>query len=109
MKKYQIIYADPPWRYDFSPSKSRDIENHYPTMELEDIKNLKVPADKNCVLYLWTTAPKVEEAIEVMKSWGFKYRTCLSWDKKIIGMGRWLQSSGKDVVHITYWTQAEKG
>ena len=92
MKKYQIIYADPPWRYDFSPSKSRDIENHYPTMLLADIKALQVPSDDNCVLYLWVTAPKVEEGLEVMNSWGFKYRTCLSWDKKIIGMGRWFRN-----------------
>jgi len=91
-KKYQVIYADPPWRYDFSPSKNRDIENHYPTMELEDIKNLQVPADNNCVLYLWATAPKLEEAIEVMTAWGFKYRTCLSWDKTVIGMGRWFRN-----------------
>ena len=43
-KKYQIIYADPPWRYDFSSTKNRKIENKYPTMDLEDIKNLNVPS-----------------------------------------------------------------
>lgn len=92
MKNYQIIYADPPWRYDFSPSKSRATENHYPTMPLEDIKNLKLPCGDNCILYLWTTAPKLEEAMEVMVVWGFKYRTCLAWDKEIIGMGRWFRN-----------------
>lgn len=61
-------------------------------MELQEIKNLQIPSDKNCVLYLWATAPKLEEAIEVMNSWGFKYRTCLSWDKKMIGMGRWFRN-----------------
>ena len=90
-KKYQIIYADPPWRYDFSESKSRQIENHYPTMALNDIKALKIPAEDNCLLYIWVTPPKVEEAIEVMVAWGFKYRTCLVWDKEKIGMGRWFR------------------
>jgi len=91
-KKYRIIYADPPWKYDFIPSKSRAIENHYPTMELEDIKNIKIPCEKDAILYLWSTAPKLEEALDVMKAWGFKYRTCLAWDKEIIGMGRWFRN-----------------
>lgn len=93
MKKYQIIYADPPWRYEFSPSKSRDIENKYPTMALHEIKELPIGTilDVNCVLYLWATAPKLEEALSVMLSWGFVYRTCMVWDKKIIGMGRWFR------------------
>ena len=88
-KKYQIIYADPPWRYNFSNTKNREIENHYDTMTLEDIKNINVPSDDNCILYLWATAPKLLEAIEVMKSWGFTYKTQSIWDKEIIGMGYW--------------------
>ena len=45
-KKYQIIYADPPWRYDFSKSDSRKIENQYPTMSVEEIKQMDVPSEK---------------------------------------------------------------
>jgi len=90
-KAYQVIYADPPWRYNFSKSKSRQIENQYQTMTLEDIKSLDVPTDKNCVLYLWATAPKLLEALEVMRAWGFKYKTQAIWDKKIIGMGYWFR------------------
>lgn len=93
MKKYQIIYADPPWRYEFSPSKCRDIENKYPTMEIGDIQNLPIRdiSDENCVLYLWATAPKLVEALSVINYWGFTYRTCMVWDKEIIGMGRWFR------------------
>ena len=91
MKKYQVIYADPPWRYNFSKSNSRQIENQYDTMTIEDIKNLKVPADKNAVLYLWATAPKLIEALEVMKAWGFEYKTHCIWNKEIIGMGYWFR------------------
>jgi len=89
MKKYQIIYADPPWRYDFSNTKNREIENHYNTMTLENIKSLKLPAAENCILYLWATAPKLLEALEVMEAWGFIYKTQAIWDKGIIGMGYW--------------------
>ncbi len=89
MKKYQIIYADPPWRYDFSNTKNREIENHYATLTLNDIKALDVPCDTNCILYLWATAPKLLEALEVMKAWGFTYKTQAIWDKGMIGMGYW--------------------
>lgn len=93
MKKYQIIYADPPWKYDFSKSKNREIENQYQTMSLEEIKELHwdIPFDVNCVLYLWATAPKLLEALEVMKAWGFEYKTHAIWDKEIIGMGYWFR------------------
>lgn len=90
-KKYQIIYADPPWEYRHCASNSRRIENNYPTMKLDDIKSLSIPSDENCVLYLWTTAPKLAEGIETLKSWGFDYRSCMVWDKEIIGMGYWFR------------------
>ena len=93
MKKYQIIYADPPWKYNFSKDNADKIENHYPTMELEDIKNLSVPSDDNCILFLWATAPKLKEALEVMNSWGFEYKTHCIWHKKWIGMGYWFRGN----------------
>jgi len=79
--EYNVIYADPPWRYDFSETAIREIENHYPTMELEDIKQLQIPASDNSVLLLWATAPKLREALEVMEVWGFEYKTNAVWDK----------------------------
>lgn len=91
MKKYQIIYADPPWKYDFSKDNADKIEHHYQTMSLEEICKLKIPSDNNAVLYLWATAPKLTEALEVMKSWGFVYKTHCIWDKDWIGMGYWFR------------------
>ena len=90
-KKYQIIYADPPWRYSFSKSNSREVENQYPTMSLEDICSLEIPSEKDSVLYLWATAPKLIEAITVMRSWGFTYKSHAVWDKEIKGMGYWFR------------------
>ena len=89
--EYEIIYADPPWRYDFPVSNSRKIENQYPTMELEDIKNMFVPSAEDCILFLWTTAPKVEESLQVLNSWGFTYKSQMIWDKKTMGMGYWFR------------------
>ena len=84
---FDVIYADPPWRYDFSKSNSRAIESHYQTMELEEINNLNIPAAKNTILYLWATAPKLIEALKVMKAWGFIYKSNMVWVKPTMGMG----------------------
>lgn len=91
MKNYQIIYADPPWRYDFSKSDSREIENQYPTMSVEDICMLDIPRAENSVLYLWATAPKLREALKVMDAWGYEYKSQAVWDKEIVGMGYWFR------------------
>jgi len=89
--KYPVIYADPPWRYENPPigATSRAIENHYPTMTLEEICAMPVGdlAADDAILYLWATAPKLAECFEVIKAWGFEYRTNLVWDKEKIGMG----------------------
>ena len=91
-KKYQIIYADPPWRYDFAKLKRDSIEAHYNSMDLEEIKSLKVPSADNSVLYLWATAPKLREALDVMDAWGFKYKTHAIWDKgNALGLGYWFR------------------
>lgn len=89
--KYDVIYADPPWRYSFSKSKSRQVENQYPTMTVKEICGLEVPAADNCVLYLWATAPKLREALAVMEAWGFEYKTHMVWDKCRVGMGYWFR------------------
>jgi N6-adenosine-specific RNA methylase IME4 len=88
-KRYPVIYADPPWRYEHSKTVSREIENQYPTMPLEEICTLCVSeiATQDGVLFLWATSPKLAEAIQVLEAWGFVYRTCIVWDKERIGMG----------------------
>lgn len=89
--RYPVIYADPPWRYENPPigASSRSIENHYPTMTLEEICALPVGelATEDAMLYMWATAPKLPECLDVVKAWGFEYRTHMVWDKVHIGMG----------------------
>jgi N6-adenosine-specific RNA methylase IME4 len=83
---FPVLYADPPWRYE-DAEPTRAIENNYPTMSLDEIKRLDVPACDDAVLFLWATSPKLEEALEVLKAWGFRYRSCMVWVKDKIGMG----------------------
>lgn len=90
-KQYTVIYADPPWAYSFSKSRSRSIESHYETMTIDEICALNVPAAPNSVLYLWATAPKLLEAIRVVHAWGFTYKTHCIWDKQLLGMGYWFR------------------
>ena len=89
--RYPVIYADPPWRYENPPmgGTNRSIENHYPTMTLEEICAMPVAdlATDDSMLYLWATAPKLKECMEVIEAWGFEYRTNMVWDKQKIGMG----------------------
>lgn len=87
--RFPFVYADPPWRYEHVKTNNRAIENHYPTMDLDEICALSVHeiTTDDCVLFLWATSPKLEESMQVINSWGFTYRTCMVWDKEKIGMG----------------------
>jgi site-specific DNA-methyltransferase (adenine-specific) len=105
-KKYQIIYADPAWSY-----KDTQISGgtaffgasvRYPTINNKDIMNLPVIdiSDRDCVLFIWATSPLLVEAIETIKSWGFRYKTiAFCWNKQsknhkwISNMGRWTMGN----------------
>lgn len=105
-KKYNIIYADPPWCY--SNNKNNDPTmggKTYPVMSLDDIKNLPIKniTAKDCALFLWVTMPKLIEGLEVIKAWGFSYRTCaFTWVKQnpkgsgiYSGMGHWTNGNAE--------------
>ena len=103
MNKYQIIYADPAWSYQNGGVPQGGVLAQYKTMTLEDIKNLKVSeiADDQCVLFMWVTFPMLQEGLEVIKSWGFKYKTLgFSWiktnkndGKPFFGVGYYAKSN----------------
>ena len=107
---YDVIYADPPWRYDFDVD-SRATENHYPTLtinqicKLRDTKKVSIRAkfDTDAILYLWATAPKLNEALEVIRAWGFTYKSNMIWVKDKIGLG-WYSRNQHELLLI-----AEKG
>lgn len=82
---FSLIYADPPWRYEAtgqSGSRLR-IENQYPTMETEDICALPVASicDDDAMLFLWVPSSLLEDGLQVLKAWGFKYVTQAVWFK----------------------------
>lgn len=105
-KKYDVIYADPPWLYkDTLGGKSQRGATPYPCMPLNEIKSLPIHnlAAKDCVLFLWATMPMLQEALDTIKAWGFKYKTCaFCWVKQnpksggiFAGLGRWVQGNAE--------------
>lgn len=85
-KKYKTIYADPPWQFANRTGKMAPEHkrlNRYSTMRLEDIKKLPVSdiADDKSHLYLWVPNALLPEGLEVMKAWGFEYKTNIVWEK----------------------------
>lgn len=101
-KKYNVIYADPAWFYD-NHSSNGFAESHYKTMKIDQIKALPVAqiADNPCALFLWVIFPCLPDCIEVMKSWGFTYKTlAFSWiklnrnnSKPFIGTGNYTRAN----------------
>ena len=102
-KRYSVVAADPPWRYDFSVSTTREIENQYPTMTLDDICALPVcdVCADDCVLFLWATSPKLQEAFDVLRAWGFEYKTSMVWIKDKIGMGYYARQQHEIILIAT--------
>lgn len=104
MQPYQVIYADPPWRYEQKRFPGA-AERHYPTMSIEEICGLPVAeiAAKDSLLFLWATFPQLPEALRVISAWGFKYKTlAFLWLKKnkkadswFYGMGFWTRSNAE--------------
>jgi len=108
VKKYQIIYADPPWKYKQGKSMGTNFQGacdvKYPTMSIENICKLKVNniADEDCILFLWATFPQLKEALQLIKAWGFEYKTiAFNWIKQnkngspFFGIGYYTKSNGE--------------
>lgn len=104
--KYKIIYADPAWRYkDKALAGNRGAGCKYDVMSIDDIKNLPIKeiADKDCILFMWVTMPKLNECFDVIKAWGFEYKTVgFTWVKlnknkqtPFMGMGRWTRANAE--------------
>ena len=92
--KYAVILADPPWKYDNS-GFNEAAEGQYPTMSLEEICQLPVPdlTTKSTILFLWAVNPLLPEAMQVLKAWGFTYKTNMAWIKdRARGKGWFLKA-----------------
>ena len=102
-KKYNVIYADPPWTFKTYSDKGKDRspENHYNVMSLKDICNLPISkiANDNSVFLMCVVVPLLDKAFEVINAWGYKYKT--------VGF-TWAKTNKKSMGFFTglgYWTR----
>jgi len=104
-KKYQVIYADPPWSFSSKELQKYDgqrftsMDKHYPTQSKKWIQQLPVDtlSSEDCALFMWSTDAHLKEAIQTIEAWGFKYITvAFVWEKKT--------KTGKTVANLGAWT-----
>ena len=99
---FQTIVIDPPWDW----SDEGDVNQFgrtkpdYATMPIEEIEKLPIDkiSDENCHLYLWVTNRSLPKAFRLIKNWGFRYITCLTWVKPSIGVGNYFRGSTEQVL-----------
>jgi N6-adenosine-specific RNA methylase IME4 len=89
---YDCVVIDPPWSYgtQYDPTK-RKVASPYPEMSIDELKNLDIASNNDCVLFLWTTHKFIWDAKELLEHWGFEYRSMLVWDKETMGTGDFLR------------------
>jgi N6-adenosine-specific RNA methylase IME4 len=98
---YSVIYCDPPWDYagreqHNTTEANKSVKDHYNTMTLQQLKALDVKAladASGCLLFMWTSSPHLPQALELMKAWGFDYKTiAFVWEKQKTNPGYYTMS-----------------
>ncbi len=111
---YHVLVVDPPWQYE---KRSEDATHRgrclYPTMTIQEIMDMEIPAEENAILWLWTTNAFLHEAYHIIEEWDFTPKTVLTWVKDRMGTGDWLRGKsehcilairGKPVIDLTNQT-----
>jgi N6-adenosine-specific RNA methylase IME4 len=111
MTKYRTIVADPPWRYANETVPMGGVAHHYTTMSNVEIAALPIRelAEKDAHLYLWVTNPRLfaedtDAGVgprEIVKAWGFSYKTLLTWVKPGLGLGYYFRGCTEHVLFAT--------
>jgi N6-adenosine-specific RNA methylase IME4 len=94
---FPTVVIDPPWRYENVTTRGA-AEDHYPTISLDEMAKLEVPAGEDAHLYLWVTNTFLPAGFNLMDAWGFVYKTCLTWVKPQMGNGNWFRSASEHVL-----------
>ena len=108
---FGAILADPPWSFKAWSGKGTDraADNHYDTMNSGEISNLPVCdlAADDCVLFVWVVWPTLPEAMDLIRAWGFKYKTCgFSWMKADVSTLNMFSEPIDAYMGLGYWTSA---
>ncbi|MHB1440554.1 MAG: MT-A70 family methyltransferase [Cuniculiplasma sp.] len=101
-RKYSVIVIDPPWDLGttWDPNWMRSTPT-YPVMDLEEIKKIKLPMEKDCIVWIWIINRMIPKAGEILNAWGLEFREMLTWDKEKFGIGRWLRGQTEHCILAT--------
>jgi N6-adenosine-specific RNA methylase IME4 len=101
-QKYTTILADPPWEW-LQGTGSYGAGNHYRLMNFEEISKMPIAdlAATNAHLYLWTTNGCLPYAFDILKAWGFEYRSIFTWVKPKLGLGNYMRNCTEQVLFAT--------
>lgn len=114
-KNYDVIVIDCPWGSkigDYDEAGARGVAS-YPTMDIEQLKKIKLPMEENCVIWVWFPNYMIKEVVELTDSWNIERKTILTWNKEIMGVGHFLRNitehcllcfRGKPYFSNTKWT-----
>jgi N6-adenosine-specific RNA methylase IME4 len=110
-KKFSVIYADPPWKFKVysGKGKKRSADRHYDTAPLDDIKVLPVAnlAEEDCALFMWCVMPELPGALDVIRAWGFEYKTVAFVWVKTNENDKFIDLKGSGLHWgMGYWTRA---
>ena len=104
-KKYNVIYADPPWTYENEKTgggKAKSAaKNKYQLMTNADIAAMPINliTERDCICFMWVTVPLLPEGLATLNAWGFKYKTMLTWRKVMsMGMGYWFRGQCEHLI-----------
>ena len=99
---YGTIVADPPWRYMSAATKA-DARKHYSTMSMDEIHAMPVAdlAAPNAHLWLWCTNALMEDGYAIVRTWGFRPITLLTWCKNGPGVGYYLRNNTEHAIFAT--------
>jgi N6-adenosine-specific RNA methylase IME4/ParB-like chromosome segregation protein Spo0J len=92
-QRYPVIYADPPWKFEpFNEETGGERSVPYPVMDIDELKEMPIPAMDDCVLFMWSTSSHLADAVDLVQAWGFTIKTTAVWVKPSIGLGYLLRN-----------------
>ena len=101
--KFNVLYVDPPWQYRNDGKRGKlkgAVSKQYNSLSIDDLKKLEVCkiVEKDCILFLWVTNPFIKEGLELVESWGFEYKTMITWIKRSYGLGYYFRSKTEHIL-----------
>ena len=101
MDKFNTILVDVPLASNQRTDGKRNCEQHYPCMSVEELKALQIPSSDNCVLLFWGWNQRLPECLEIIKAWGFEYKTIITWIKPHMGIGNYIRNASEHLLIAT--------